>query len=162
VVDAAKVIQARGLALCMINSRGSFGRLTGEGRIFVDQGKGTGIISEYRRAPEQFVQNVNISGGAGNNYAVGSDLADVRQSATNSQDFGSAFKVLDDIEQRVASDATLGREDRQDVLSDVDSVRRQLKKREPNRNVLASLLDSLGQITLIGVQVMTLIKMING
>jgi hypothetical protein len=161
VVDAAKVMQSRGLALVSINSRGCYARLTGEGRLYVEQRKGTGIIDQYRQDPHQFVQHVHVSGSS-NNVVVGAGMSDVQQDATGGQENARILEVLRDMERRVKADATLGDAERDDALSDVESVRTQLRKGKPNRTVLAALLDSLGRIASIGVQVMTLIKMING
>jgi hypothetical protein len=51
--------------------------------------------------------------------------------------------------------------EREEFLSDVEAVRQQLRKREPNRPALAALLAPLSQIASIAGQVTTLIKWLN-
>src|SRR5689334_12670458 len=57
VFDAAKVLESRGLAQVLFTMGGrSQATLTGEGRIFVEEEAGSGIIRRYHSHPEEFLR----------------------------------------------------------------------------------------------------------
>jgi hypothetical protein len=155
VIDAAQVMQARGLADCLITFGGCEARLTGQGRLFVEQPKSPGIIEEYRKDPAEFVRQVNVTGN-GNNVIIATHAGGTTQTSTIEQERQPAFQLLGEIQDRLDHDDSLGKSERQDLLSDIESLRAQLHKREPNRHVLAALLTSFSQIASIAGLVATL------
>jgi len=86
VVDAAKVMQARGLADCIISYGACHARLTGEGMLFVEEDRGSGIIRQYRQEPAQFFQHVHVSGSGHHQVIVGSSQTGITQSSTGEQE----------------------------------------------------------------------------
>jgi len=60
-----------------------------------------------------------------------------------------------------SQDVGFGPQVKKDLLTDVETIRKQLEKREPNRVVLASLLEPLSQIASIAGAVANLIALIN-
>jgi len=159
VVDAARVMQSRGLADCIISYGACRGRLTGEGMLFVEEGRGTGVISQYRQEPAQYFQHVNVSG-SGNQVVVGSNQSGVQQSS-GEQSRPQVFHLINEIEEQLKRDSSLGQSEREEFLNDVGSLRQQMKKRTPNLSAVAALLEPLGGIASAAAQVAMLIRMLN-
>ena len=80
---------------------------------------------------------------------------------TIEQERQPVFQVLEEMKQRLKQDTTLGEDSKTEMLGDVDAIRTQLKKREPNRSAIAALLEPIGQVVSVAGQVAELIKMIN-
>ena len=158
VFDAGKVLESRGWAQVIFTfGGGCHARLTGEGRLYVEEERGTGIIHEYHREPDRFI---SVSG-TNNQVIIGSTIGTVSQSVTIEQERAPSFRLLDRIKDVLRRDPTLNDSERQDLLSDVQMVEQQLKRREPNRAVLAALLEPLSRVASIGGFVADLIRLFN-
>jgi hypothetical protein len=155
VFDAAKVLESRALVRCMFTMRGVLAQLTGEGRLYVEEDHGTGIIKQFKELPQNFV----VVSGTGNQVVVGGNQTEVHQSIE--QERQPAFELLDEISKQLKQDATLTSQEKEDLLSDVDMIRGQLKRREPNRPALAALLEPLSKVASIAGFVLNLIKLLN-
>lgn len=158
VFDAGKVLESRGWAQVLFTfGGGCHARLTGEGRLYVEEERGTGIIHEYHQAPDRFV---SVSG-TNNQVIIGSTIGTVSQTVTIEQERAPSFRLLDQIKDVLRRDPILDDSERQDLLSDVQMVEQQLKRREPNRAVLAALLEPLSRVASIGGFVADLIRLFN-
>jgi hypothetical protein len=145
VFDVCEALQARGL----VDSLRAFGgtasaRLTGEGRLYVEQGGSTGIISEYRRDPTYFV----IVSGSGHQVAVGTG-GSVTQTSTADGIPTEVWDLLGRIEDGIRAMGDLTAEERNRALADVQTARQQLDRPEPNKRAAAALLDPLAKIAAI-------------
>ena len=158
VFDAAKVLQARGLVQAIF-AFGGFcqASLTGEGRLYVEEEQG--FVKQIHESPQHYFLNVS---GSNNQVVVGSNPQDVQQHMTVEESRRPAFSVLDEIEETLNKDSTLEPASKADLLADLDAVRKQLRKREPNRPALAALLQPMAQVATIAGHVATLIKLLNG
>jgi hypothetical protein len=65
------------------------------------------------------------------------------------------------LKDALRQDATLPGSEREDLLTDVEMIEQQLRKREPNRAALAALLEPLSRITSIAGFVADLIRWFN-
>lgn len=160
VFDAGKVLESRGLAQCVFAFGGVCqARLTGEGRLFVEErrDRASETIGKYYRHPDNYV----VVSGIGNKVVVGGRDVTANQNTSIQQERAPAFQLLGNIRNRVADDQRLSEQERGDVLSDLDMVEQQLRKREPNRSALAAILEPLGQIASIAGLVSTLIRLLN-
>jgi len=157
ILDVAKVLQARSLADCMINSSGVFAHISGEGRLYVEnRGGKTGEIEDNR--PNYYI---NVSGS--NNQVVAAQTAgSTTQTITHEQGKGPWGQLVNSIEEKVKNDASLAPDDKEQALSYVNVVRGELRKREPNRTIVAAVLEPLSQIISVAGQVANLIKAFNG
>ncbi len=92
---------------------------------------------------------------------TGADQSNVSQTARIERERHPAFRLLAEMQSKIENDTGLGADERSDFLNDLESLRRQLLKREPNRPSIAALLVPLSQIASIAGQVATLIKWLN-
>jgi hypothetical protein len=99
--------------------------LTPEGRLYVEDEQGSGLIGEYRRQDQ-----VVVVVGDGNQVAVGHGQT-VKQGGSFSKE--EALDVLDEAEARLR-DADLSEEARQDALADLDTVKTQSGEARHRRN----------------------------
>lgn len=157
VFDAAKVLEARRLTRCVFTFGAIYGQLTGEGRLYVEEEKGTGIIKKYHETPGNFV----VITGDGNQVVVGGRQGTISQVVDIATERKAVFDLLDKIVELLNEDHSLKPQEKQDLLTDAETVRNQLKKREPNRTALAALLEPLSQVASISGFVANLIQMIN-
>ena len=159
VVDAARVMQARGLADCIISYGACRARLTGEGMLFVEEERGTGAIRQYRQEPGQFFQHVSVTG-TGNQVVLGTGQKEISHSSSVEHEREPVFRVLGEIEVAIKHEGSLGPAEREDLLADLASLRQQLRKREPNQSAIAALLAPMSHIATVATRVATLIKML--
>lgn len=158
VFDAGKVMESRGWAQVLFTfGGGCHARLTGEGRLYVEEERGTGMIKAYRETPQHFV----VVSGVGNQVVVSGSTGALSQAATLEQERAPAFHILDQLKLTLQRDPSLSDAERQDLLADAEMIERQLKKREPNRAALAALLDSLSRVASIGASVADLVRLFN-
>ena len=158
IFDAGKVLESRGWAQVLFAMGGGcHARLTGKGRLYVEEERGTGIIREYHEAPAQFI---SISGTA-NQVIVGSTTGGVSHAVTIEQERAPAFRLLGQLMDALRRDPALTDSDREDLLTDVQMIEQQLRKREPNRAALAGLLEPLSRITSIAGFVADLVRLLN-
>lgn len=155
--DAAKVLEARGLANCEFFVGGvCIAELSGEGRLFVEEG-GSRIIQEYKSDPAQFV----IATGRDNQVVVAGGKATATQSRTIAEERKPAFDLIQQIEELLEQDDSMSPEEKRDLGSDLEGVKGQLSKRAPNRDALASLLNGLSQVRSVAGSVAELVKLLN-
>jgi hypothetical protein len=158
IFDAGKVLESRGWAQVIFSMGGGcHARLTGEGRLYVEEERGTGIIREYHMAPAQFI---SVSGNA-NQVIVGNQTGGVSHTVRIEQERAPAFRLLGQIKDGLQRDPTMSDSEREDLLSDIQMIEQQLRKREPNRAVLAALLEPLSRITSIAGFVVDLVSRLN-
>ena len=158
VFDAGKVLESRGWAEVLFTfGGGCHARLTGEGRLYVEEERGTGIIWRYHAAPAQFIN----ASGAGSRVVAGRPTGDVPRVSTIEGERAPAFAVLEQLEHLLSSHPDLTDAERLDLLSDVAMIGQQLKKREPNRAALAALLESLSNVRSAGGLVADLVRLFN-
>lgn len=157
VFDAGKILESRGWAQVIFTfGGGCHARLTGEGRLYVEEERGTGIIRQYHQAPARFV---SVSGSG--QVAIGNTQGGISQTVTIEQERAPAFRLLDQMKNVVQRDPTITNSEREDILSDVQMVEQRLRKREPNHAVLAALLDPLSRVAPIGGFVADLVRLLN-
>jgi hypothetical protein len=146
IFDARTALEQRGLVRALkVLGRTAPAMLTGEGRLYVEQGGETGIINEYTHHRSNFV----IVTGSNNQIAVGVE-GDVHQTSVTAGVPREAFDLLDRIEELISSDQSLVDEDRNEALDDVRAARGQLEKKEPNKRAAIALLDPLAKIATVG------------
>jgi hypothetical protein len=157
-IDAAKVLQSRGLAECMITYSGVFAQISGEGRLYVEDGRGyTKKIEESRSS----YYNINVSGGI-NQIVSGSSTGSATQTVTNAKDTGPWANLIDTIESKLKNDGSLSEVEKDDALTYLNVVRGELRKQEPNQSIVAAVLQPLSHILSVASQVANLIKIFNG
>lgn len=157
VFDAAKVMETRAWAQCIFTFGGTHAQLTGEGRLYVEEGRGI-TRSVVQDQPRYF--NINISGG--NNQIVGgANEGQVTQTITLEEEREPVFRILAEAANTVRGDATLREENRSEALTAIELIRLQIKKPEPNRNLIVAVLDPLSKIASITSAVANLIKLLN-
>jgi len=146
VFDAREALELRGLVDPMkVIGRIAPAKLTGEGRLYVEQGGDTGVIDEYRQHPSNFV----IVSGTGHQVAVGVQ-GDVSQSSGDAGVPEEVWELLDAIEEKLRADTSLDQRAREDALSDVTMARAQLERPEPNKRAALALIDPLAKVAAIG------------
>ncbi len=161
-LDAAKYLQSRGLASALITFGGIAAQLTGEGRAYVEEEKGTGIIQKYHQTPQVFIQHVDVRGD-NNQTVVGQDQNGVSQSQKSpiEKEREPAFKILREVIEKLEADKSINDDERAQFKEDLEYIREQLKRREPNRSALAALLAPLSQISSIASKVVSLVRLLN-
>lgn len=158
VFDAGKVLESRGLAqLAFVFGGGCHARLTGEGRLFVEEERGTGIIKQYRGSRASFV---SVSG-TGGQVMVGRDTGQVSQTVAIEREREPAFLLLRRVKEALGRDAALTEAERADLLTDVEMIEQQLRKREPNRPAIAALLEPLSRVASLGGLLADLVRLFN-
>jgi hypothetical protein len=134
--DTAFYLVEHGLAIDLVSSGSPEVQLNANGRLRAEAG--AGIIGAYQDS----TQIVLISGDA-NQVAVGHGQS-VVQSVRGDFSKEEVEGLLDEAEARIADDANLTGSERTDALRDVESMRAQLAKTSPNRDVLTTLVAGLG------------------
>jgi len=158
VFDAAKVLETRGLADCIFTFGGVHAQLSGEGRLYVEEGRG--ITQEVVQDRAKFF-SVNVSGG--NVQIVGGDNSgQLSQTVTIEEERAPAFRILTEARAIVEKDRGLPEVNRAEALTALELIRLQLKKPEPNRSIIAAVLDPLSKIASIAGAVANLVKLLNG
>lgn len=158
VFDAGKILEGRGLAHVLFALGGTaMARISGEGRLYVEDEQGTGIIKDYNKDKGTFV----YVSGKNNQVNVGNVNSDINQKITIKEERKPVFDLLDKIEEKLRSEDLVTKDELNDLLTDLASLRTQLEKKEPNKNVIAALLEPLSNITSIAGHVSDLINYLN-
>jgi len=158
VFDAGKVLESRGWAqVAFTFGGGCHARLTGEGRLYVEEERGTGIIRRYHAAPAQFI---SVSG-VGNHVVVGDISGGISHGASIERERAPALEILRQVKEVLRHDASLPDNERADLLMDAEMIEGQVRKREPNRAALAALLEPLSHVASISALVADLIRLFN-
>jgi hypothetical protein len=159
VFEAAKVLKSRGLIDAIFTFGGVHAQMSGSGMLFVEQ-ESTPVIREYHANPEHFVQHVNVSG-ANAQVIVGRDQSGLSQTSTIEREREWAFRLVDEMRNKLEADPSLDNRERDELKADLDSIKSQLSRRSPNRPALAALLEPLSHVTSIASHVATLIARLN-
>jgi hypothetical protein len=155
VFDAAKVLQTRGLAGCIFTFGGTLAKITGQGRLYVERGEG--FTNEARNANATYY-NVNVSG-SGNQVVTGQSASGVLQTMT--QPVAPAQRLLDEMEQKIRNDNTLEGPTKLEATTYTGLLRFEVTKPEPNRTLIATLLESLSKVASIASNVTSFIRLLN-
>jgi hypothetical protein len=155
VFDAAKVLETRALANCTFNPRGTFAKISGEGRLYVEEGRG--ITKQVQQSPANFYVTVT---GDNNNILAAQDATNIQQK-TIDETQTPIGKELNEITKRIEADSALSEATRQEALDYANLIRNETKKPEPNRSLVAAVLEPLSKIASIAGNVATLIKFLN-
>lgn len=158
VFDAAKVMETRGFANCIFPYGGVRAELTGEGRLYVEEGRGS--TREIENEPQRFF-HLTVNGDH-NQVVVGQKQSGVSQVSTVHQERAPAFAVVDQIERTIESDPALCESRRDEARTLAHLLTIQLEKEEPDRSFLAMLLDGLGRVSSVVGLVANLAKLLNG
>lgn len=158
IFDAGKVLESRGWAqVAFTFGGGCHARLTGEGRLYVEEERGTGIIHRYRQAPTQFV---TVSG-TGNQVVIGDTAGAISPRTSIEIERAPALELLQQLRETLRQDPSLSASEREDRLGDADAIEQQVRRREPNRAAVAALLEPLSRIGSISGLVADLIRLFN-
>lgn len=155
--DAAKVLETRGLATCIYAYGGTKAQLTGEGRLYVEEERGT--TRKIREAPANYF-NVSISG-TNNQIAAGHHHQGTTQTLTLEQEREPAFRLVDEAMKDLQNDQTVNSATREEGKTYLELLRLQLKKQEPDRSLVAAVLEPLSKISSIAGNIATLIRLFN-
>jgi hypothetical protein len=156
IFDAGKVLESRGWAEVLFTfGGGCHARLTGEGRIYVEEEHGKGLIREYHEAPRRFF--------SADPDPAGRDVTSATRSqhATIEREREPALELLRQMDDVLRHEASVTEDQRADLLIDVEMIERQMRKREPNRAALAALLEPLSRVPSLSAPVMDLIRLFN-
>jgi hypothetical protein len=157
VLDAANELRAMGLATILINSAGVYGQITGRGRLYVERGQGKTTDIASRR--DQLFHNVQITvNGNDNQVAIGR----ATQTATVQRESGPAAKLVEEMRNLIRSDQSLNEATKQESEDYLELVSKEIKKPEPNQNILSAVLEPLSQIASIAGKIAMLIQYLNG
>jgi len=155
VFDAAKVLQTRTFAICLFSYGGTNAKITGEGRLYVERKQGfTGKVQE---SPSTYY-NVTVTG-SGNQVVTGQLVSGVSQTLTHPT--SPASRLLDEMAKKIESDNTLAEPTKKEATTYMDLLRFEVAKPEPNRTLIATLLESLGKIASIAGSVVSFIRLLN-
>jgi hypothetical protein len=156
VFDAAKVLENRGFANCLYTFGGVSAELTGEGRLYVEEGRG--ITKEIQGHPEAYF-HVSVVGN-GNQIATG-NANQVKRSDNVAIERAPTFALLDQIESSLAADESIGSAKEIEASTYLKLIRIQLEKPQPDLSLIAAVLDPLTQIPSIAARVANLAKLLN-
>lgn len=156
VFDAAKVLETRALADVLFTFGGTDAKISGEGRLYVEEGRG--ITQQAIQQPNQYFIHVT---GSQNQVVTGSHSGAVTQTTTIEAERAPAFKILAEIKERLNRDASLSPEVKAEATSYATLIENEIKKREPNRNLIGAVLEPLSKIASIAGSVASLIKLFN-
>lgn len=151
--DAGKVLESRGLANCIFALGGfAMASLTGEGRMFVEKAMNeeSNVAKIYKDKPDTYIitgGNVNIATGNNNTQTINIE-----------KERKELFKILDEIKDYISKSNI---ENKSDLVSDLDSIESQLKKKEPNKSIITDLLEPFSKIIDIAGKVANFINLIN-
>lgn len=155
VFDAAKVLQSRGLADCIFTFGGTHAKITGPGRIYVDSKQGFAKEAIDKHAT---YYNVTVTG-PNSQVVTGQTVSNVSQTIT--QPISPAQRLLNEIEQKIQQDATLAEPTKLEATTYTKLLRFEVTKPEPNRTLIATILESLGKIASIASNVTSFMRLLN-
>lgn len=156
--EAGKVLQSRRLVHCMFPLGGRcYARLTGEGRIYVEEKRGSAITEMYWTDPSAlFVDYGAPSEMSG--AITEQDIADGRRTAEFRE---PALELVESIKAALRADTSLDDQSRTDALSDIDVIYHQLMRVEPNLPAIAAILAPLAEVSSIAERVANLVDTLN-
>lgn len=114
------------------------------------------IVSDYYSAPSTF-----IISGDNNQVSINRDGATVTQTMNISEGRKELMQAMLEIKRLLEQDGNISAERKKDLKADIDTIEIQLKKEEPNKNVIAALLEPMSKIASIAGAVGTFIELLN-
>jgi hypothetical protein len=159
IFDAGKLLESRGLTTNVYSMGGNVSsKLTGEGRMYVENGRKeeNNIIAQYYSSPSNFIIK-----GDNNQVSISGNKSSITQYQEISQDKKELFNILAEMKKKIESDNTLTHESKNEIKTDLESIELQIKKKEPNKKAIASLLEQMSHISSIAGLVGNLIEFIN-
>jgi hypothetical protein len=156
VIDAARVLETRALADVVYTFGGTDAKISGEGRLYVEEGRGT--TKAIQAAPQNFYVQVS---GDNNQVVTGSLVGSATQQLTIEQERAPALKLLDDLHRKVTDDQSISGATRMEALTYLGLIQQELKKPEPNRNVIGVVLEPLSKIASIAGGIASLMRLFN-
>ena len=90
---------------------------------------------------------------------TGQDVSGVSQ--TIAQPVSPALRLLDEMAEKIQGDNTLSQATKDEAKQYTDLLRFEVKKPEPNRTLIATLLESLSKISSIAGSVASFIRLLN-
>jgi hypothetical protein len=156
IFDAGKVLQTRALADCIFSYGGTQAKISGEGRLYVEEERG--FTKDAQNTPSNFYINIT---GDHSQVVAGNNPNQVTQSTTIDRGQSTLTKLLDDATKVLQLDRNVTEETRTEAMTYLEVIRQQLRKSEPNRSILAAVIEPLSKITAIAGQIATLIKYFN-
>jgi hypothetical protein len=155
VFDAGRVLETRSLADVIFTFGGTDAKISGEGRLYVEEGRG--LTNQIQQSPAAYYNIV----GNGNQVVHGSNTGAVSQTVTIEQERSPAFHLIEDIVRKLAEDTSLPGDKRSEATTYANLIRQELKKPEPNRNLIGAVIEPLSKIGSIAGSVASLIKLFN-
>jgi hypothetical protein len=156
VFDAGKVLDSRALADVLFTFGGTDAKISGEGRLYVEEGRGT--TKDIQTNPQNYYVTVS---GSNNQVVAGSTTQAVTHTITIEQERAPAFALLDQIVQKLNRDSTLPAPQKEESLTYANLIKQELAKPEPNRNLIAAVLDPLSKVASIAGAVASLVRLFN-
>ena len=155
VFDAAKVLETRELANCKFNSMGTYAIITGQGRLYVEEGKG---ITKQAHESHETYYNVTITG-SGNQVVTGQKPSNISQTITRPE--SPAKRLLNEMIEKIDNDDSLAVPVKLEAHTYTKLLLFEVEKPEPNRTLIATLLESLSKVTSIAGHVASFIRLFN-
>ena len=156
VFDAAKVLEMRALADCIFAFGATRAKISGQGRLYVESGMG---FTKKAQESHPTYYNVTVSG-SGNQVVTGQDVSGVSQTVTQPES-SPALRLLDEMAEKIQGDTTLAGPAKLEATTYANLLRFEVKKAEPNRTLIATLLESLSKIGSIAGNVASFIRLLN-
>ncbi len=149
IIEAADVLESRGLVKVQkFLGGGCLASLTGHGRLLIEEGGNTGIIKKYDEKPEEY--NITISNSTDTNINIGDKNVIEKNNSTDiNEERKLLFDLLNEIKERIKADTNINEESKDEKIIDIDGIEGQLKKKEPNMNIITSFIESISNIASI-------------
>jgi hypothetical protein len=156
IFDAGKVLDTRGFADVLFTFGGTDAKITGEGRLYVEEGRGT--TQEIQAHPQNYYVTVS---GNNNQVATGNQTGQMTQTITIEQERAPAFALVDETINKLTNDPALSGPKKLEAVTYANLIKSELIKAEPNKNLIAAVLDPLAKIASIAGSVASLVKLFN-
>lgn len=145
VVEAAQLLESKGLALLSQGSPGDIGiMITNDGCLFAEQGGETGVIGEYREYREKTDAAQSACDQAGG-HVLSTPCGEPPHEAVSHVAPGVTYhSVIMEAMHVLINDSSLDMETRDYLLKDVDTLYVQLSKETRNMKLIETLLNNLG------------------
>jgi hypothetical protein len=136
---------------------GTHAKITGQGRLYVESGQGMTKTAQESHAT-YYTYNVTVTG-PNSQVVTGQNVSDVSQTIT--QPVPPALRLLEEMAEKIQSDNTLAGPTKLEATKYADLLRFEVTKPEPNRTLIATLLESLSKIASIAGNVAAFIRLLN-
>ena len=126
--------------------------MTGEGRLFVEQGGNTNIIKKYQENPQQYIHVSNSS----NVQIIAAGNATNLQQTQNNSSSQELINKLNLIKKALEEDLGLDKLGKNDAICDVDTLKSQLSRQKPDKSIINPILSRLANIATIATAIQQL------